>query len=436
MPLGDSITAGEYSSTGNGYRRVLYDELAAQGNTTEDFVGSLTGRNHMCDPDNEGHSGFTIANDAALTNQALGHYRPNVVTVMLGTNDMNQNLDAGNAPARLGSLIDQIVSAEPEAAVLVASIVPSTDPAIEARITAYNAALPAVVRARTDAGKQVAFVDMSAVGTADLANTLHPNDAGYQKIGDAFDDAVTAAIFAGWINTPVSTGTPVPKACVEPAGGGSSVSPPALDNPVRFANYNGDGQADYFAVAADGSARGYLYKGGDPDPTAGGGGGWHDQGVVAYGIGAPAGTIRPGDRVQFADVNGDNKADYLVVDPNTGTVDASLNTGGNAISPTGWQPSTRIAFGVGTPSGSSYIEMADINGDGKADYLVIVQFGPPHQHAGSGDLRDSMDSCPVCRARRTFWSIRAAHSRGGMPDRASCRSGTDGSCVTPIILSA
>ncbi len=361
MPLGDSITAGEYSTTGDGYRRVLYDELKAQGHTTEDFVGTLV-HGSMCDPQNEGHSGYTIANDAALTNQALATYRPNVVTVMLGTNDMNQNLDVANAPARLGSLIDQIVSAEPNATVLVASIVPSTDPAIEARITAYNAALPAVVGARRDAGKHVAFVNMSSVGTADLANTLHPNDAGYQKIGDIFDDGVSAAILAGWVTPPVTTSTPVPTACVEPTGGGS-VSPPALDNPVRFADYNGDGKADYLAVAADGSARGYLYKGGDP--VAGAPSGWHDQGVIAYGTGAS------GRNVAFADVNGDGKADYLVIDNNTGTVDASINTGGNSISPTGWQPSTRIAFGVGTPAGSSYVEMADINGDGKADYLVI-----------------------------------------------------------------
>src|SRR5689334_13802099 len=55
MPLGDSITWGVGSPSGNSYRSFLANKLTAEGHTL-DFVGS--GRNGtMSDPDNEGHSG-------------------------------------------------------------------------------------------------------------------------------------------------------------------------------------------------------------------------------------------------------------------------------------------------------------------------------------------------------------------------------------------
>ena len=65
MPLGDSITWGVGSSTGNGYRGPLWNRLAADGHPL-DFVGTVRGGS-MSDPDNEGHSGYRIDQIAALT---------------------------------------------------------------------------------------------------------------------------------------------------------------------------------------------------------------------------------------------------------------------------------------------------------------------------------------------------------------------------------
>ena len=58
MPLGDSITWGVGSSTGNSYRSALWNELASEGHAL-DFVGSQR-NGTMSDPDNEGHSGWRI----------------------------------------------------------------------------------------------------------------------------------------------------------------------------------------------------------------------------------------------------------------------------------------------------------------------------------------------------------------------------------------
>lgn len=56
LPLGASITAGQGSSDGNGYRSYLQQDLAG---TTMQYVGSLRSGS-MTDNYHEGHSGFTI----------------------------------------------------------------------------------------------------------------------------------------------------------------------------------------------------------------------------------------------------------------------------------------------------------------------------------------------------------------------------------------
>src|SRR3954466_3982352 len=69
MPLGDSITWGVGSPSGNSYRGFLGNKLTAEGHTL-DFVGS--GRNGtMSDPDNEGHSGWRIDQIAGIADSVL-----------------------------------------------------------------------------------------------------------------------------------------------------------------------------------------------------------------------------------------------------------------------------------------------------------------------------------------------------------------------------
>lgn len=81
--------------------------------------------------------------------------------------------------------------------------------------------------------------------------------------------------------------------------------------------------------------------------------------------------------VQFADLNGDGRAEYLYVGA-TGEVTAFLNLGGPSSNPAevSWEPQ-----GVISPSGlpasfqRSGVAFADIDGDGKADYLYIHAVG-------------------------------------------------------------
>ncbi|MEC3998048.1 ricin-type beta-trefoil lectin domain protein [Actinacidiphila sp. DG2A-62] len=230
MPLGDSITWGYASPSGNGYRGYLYNDLAAEGHA-QDFVGSLRGGT-MSDPDNEGHSGWRIDQIAGIADSVLAAYQPNVVTLEIGTNDLNGNYQVSTAPDRLRSLIDQITRDVPATTVLVGTVIVSTSGTEEAVRPGFNAALPAIVQGEQAAGKHVSLVDMSAVTTADLADQLHPNDNGYRKMADAFNAAVQAADAAGWIRPPGSAAagqvrSGIAGKCLDVNGGDSADGTPA-----------------------------------------------------------------------------------------------------------------------------------------------------------------------------------------------------------------
>lgn len=223
MPLGDSITAGLQSSTGNGYRGPLATALAGQVGTL-DFVGSRIDGT-MADPDDEGHSGYKIGDIASLTTGALNTYKPNIVTLDAGINDLGQNYAISTAPTRLASLIDQVLTAEPDATVLVAQLVINGDPTLESERVTFNNALPAIVQARANAGKHVYLVDMSALTTADLSGTLHPNDTGYQLMANAWDAAIQQVIAKGWITDPIAGSATRPTGAVY-----SGIAGKCLDN--------------------------------------------------------------------------------------------------------------------------------------------------------------------------------------------------------------
>ncbi|MFE5656034.1 ricin-type beta-trefoil lectin domain protein [Streptomyces sp. NPDC056517] len=251
MPLGDSITWGVGSSTGNGYRSPLRNRLAAEGHPL-DFVGTLRGGS-MPDSDNEGHSGYKIHEIAALADASLTRYRPNVVTLMVGTNDLNQSYQVSTATARLRALVDRITAAAPDATVLVASLVVSTSGSEEQYRAAYNQAVPHIVRDAQATGRHVAYVDMSSLTTADLADALHPNDAGYQKMADAFHRGIKTADGAGWLRNPVPAASPVRSGitgkCLDVSGAGTA------DGTAVQIRGCGDGADQLWSAYTDGTVR-------------------------------------------------------------------------------------------------------------------------------------------------------------------------------------
>jgi lysophospholipase L1-like esterase len=220
MPLGDSITDG-YTIPG-GYRVDLWSTVQHTGQPI-DFVGSLSnGPVSLGDKQHEGHAGWRIDQIDANVTGWLNSAQPEVVLLMIGTNDMLQEFDATNAPARLSALIDKITEHSPALQVIVASLPPLSSPIANQRVLNFNAAIPNIVSAKTANGKKVAFVDMyPALTLSDLDDGIHPNASGYTKLANAWYGALspflspasstpTPSLAPTLTHTPSPSATPVP----------------------------------------------------------------------------------------------------------------------------------------------------------------------------------------------------------------------------------
>lgn len=189
MPLGDSITFGDGSSHGGGYRKELWHAFANAGYDVE-FVGSERD-GALPDPVHEGHPGWEIDDIAEQVVGWLTEWRPTVVLLHIGTNDLDRDADVRGAPRRLGALIDSILLTQPAVTLYVASLSPVRDEIVQRRIDAYNFEVPRLVAERARAGHQVHYVDIAGLLTlADLADDLHPNDQGYAKMAAAWFKAL------------------------------------------------------------------------------------------------------------------------------------------------------------------------------------------------------------------------------------------------------
>jgi lysophospholipase L1-like esterase len=209
LPLGDSITQGAGSpAPGGGYRVELFHQAVSHGQSVR-FVGS--GANGPTEVDmvpfpraHEGHGGFTIEqiSDLITTNETIRTYKPDIVMLELGTNNVRSANDAGadqipQALAALGAIVDKILAADSHLYLIVAQITPTQNDASEGRVRMYNAGIPALVQARAAAGKHIAIVDVFSrfvanpdYRTAYFGSEVHPNGAGYVVLGDAWYSAV------------------------------------------------------------------------------------------------------------------------------------------------------------------------------------------------------------------------------------------------------
>lgn len=199
LPLGDSITWGFKSTDGCGYREKLLQDLTNNSNSVR-YIGSQHSGN-MSNNENEGHSGYKIADIAAATVPTLSQ-RPNIILLMAGTNDINFNFSLTTAPDRLRSLIQELIDACPDAAILVAQIIPSGDDDRQRQVVIYNTALASVVKDFATRGLHVMEVSMPTT-RQDLIDGIHPTEKGYLDMGDAWFTGINQAGQLGWIGEPV-----------------------------------------------------------------------------------------------------------------------------------------------------------------------------------------------------------------------------------------
>jgi lysophospholipase L1-like esterase len=200
LPLGDSITYG--APIPGGYRTRLCHDLANAGYSFT-FIGTLTdnpsgtltasGQTH-----HEGHRSYTIQNiDDNLNTYLSSSSDPDYILLMIGTNDFLGSASQSSrrsAIDRLDALIGHITNVRPTAHLIVANLTPRTDGDFESEIqTMFNPLVPGLVGKHAALGERVSFVDMHRVLLpSDLVDNAHPNGPGYDKMGDAWFQAIQA----------------------------------------------------------------------------------------------------------------------------------------------------------------------------------------------------------------------------------------------------
>ncbi|RBQ18552.1 hypothetical protein DP939_18815 [Spongiactinospora rosea] len=467
MALGSSTSYGEGSSDGNGYRDTadkgfndLVERNASGGPTVldtddatplVDWVGSVrVGK--MADREVEGWPGYRINEIAGKAQCAVKTYQPNLITLIAGGNDVIQDYQMGGAIGRLENLIEQVSADARGVTVLVGGVQPLRDAARDARGKAFTAQIPGMVDRLAGRGLHVVYADLGGLVRSDVGpDGIHPTDQGYEKIGKAFVAAAGKANDKNWIRRP---NPQAPDAGSDPCGmkddgpgrephppnrlgpgwddrgviqaqqfpsssrfwmvdinkdrkaefvtvdanqairfwwnGGPSgdkwtpfvegkisyvPQPGAVGNQLRFADIDGDDFPDCLVVNLKGGITAYTWKGENPegsrmcmkkyDGVAR---------VFADGSKGRELNIDPATKIRFADVTGGGRGDYLLIKPD-GTTTASYNRGFQVKGDKkwlDWTPPQKISGALQLPREIRY---ADLDGDKRADRILITAKG-------------------------------------------------------------
>jgi len=216
--IGDSITQSNADGDTSGSpRKSLYDKLNT-GGYTYSYTGHSTSDPGGLPSDaaylsHSGVSGATIgANLGGRTDITAGipgwwssgrlaTVKPNVILIMIGTNDTDINLNVTTAPDRLTTLVNTIY-AQPgigNPTIFLASIPPNkSSTAANDRVIAFNAAIPGIVTAFQNQGKDVYFVDqystIDANRTGLMGDNLHTNAAGNDALAQNWYNAIQSRV--------------------------------------------------------------------------------------------------------------------------------------------------------------------------------------------------------------------------------------------------
>lgn len=224
LPLGDSITAWN-----GAYRAPLQKKLKADG-YHYDFVGTQTDKYQSDhDGDHEGYSGARIDQvydklygnpnawgGAVEANDSVKNNQPDLILVMLGTNDMRQGLWPSSGwgdPSitiltNYEKLLRAMLKDSPEAEIILCGILRNTsgdiDPAhdwekndtdnnepIAPRIEPFNKALKEMVERLAAEGLAITWVNPhDAITEAMIRDGIHPTDEGFTVLGDVFYEGI------------------------------------------------------------------------------------------------------------------------------------------------------------------------------------------------------------------------------------------------------
>ena len=232
MPLGDSITQWQCGTLGNatsaandrgdvasfgGYRGPLFESLQRQWGSLYSFES--VGGQHGCGS-HEGHSGWTCEMLADIIVESATAYKPDVVLLMCGTNDLwyrpytKNPILGGNVSQvldRINLILERLYSVAPDTTVLLSTISDinatkcltypqaACPPSMPADIVSVNDALPArVVAPSRAAGRKIFLHDVNAEAQWEEKDYftwgIHRSEAGFKKMAASWEKAIMAHV--------------------------------------------------------------------------------------------------------------------------------------------------------------------------------------------------------------------------------------------------
>jgi len=223
--IGDSITQSNADGDPNGSpRKSLYDLLKANGysfsytgNHTRNSEGLPMSGNSPADNlyhYHTGFSGYLITQGSSpkrkriggigsglskyWTSGRLASVKPELILIMLGTNDIGHGYEIGDAPARLATLLDDIYALPGvgNSTIFLASIPPNRrSDAERANVVLFNESIPGIVDSYRAKGKKIFFVDQFTPLDNEYKknmrrDNLHPNATGNDTMAQAWFEAI------------------------------------------------------------------------------------------------------------------------------------------------------------------------------------------------------------------------------------------------------
>lgn len=244
MAVGDSITDG-YSEQ-DGYRKYFYHRLVDQKKYSIDMVGSkdwgssatwdFDDGTYSYDPANTGYSGYTIQSYQYNNQNRIGILEtissgekkdiiqttsPEIVLLMIGTNDIMDSYKMDEIQTRLQALVDEIYRQKSDVTLMIMSPLPIDAPVsgwlqqdtMNTNIKTCMTAIKKIVDAEKASGKKCEYLATNELFTkqtdytAYLNDYCHPNRAGYTLMGNYLADVVDSYLRTGSVNVDSSTET-------------------------------------------------------------------------------------------------------------------------------------------------------------------------------------------------------------------------------------
>ncbi|OBS29554.1 hypothetical protein FPOA_03491 [Fusarium poae] len=394
MPLGASIVSGVGSSTGNGFRKPLRDQLRYKG-WLVNMVGSKQNGN-MKDRDFEATSGFTIDQVRDAARNSYG-YKANVVLMNVGTNDANQNKVDG-AGDRLEGLLNDLWNSDgmSKTYVVVSSVLRRNDATAEKNRKEINEQYQKLVKRLKSVGKPITYIDID-IPLNELTDGIHPNDTGHKKMAIKFWYAIEWGFKAGLIAEAApmtkSTGNTCDKQPGQAQYGGVTQKGSGDDDGIYYHNSQEMGTVWSYTSEFDRDQWFFtrLYGTKYDDIV----GWWYANEKLSFATwknngGGKFSKVSDLDTKLFCnvrgiwwvDINNDGYDDFLCVSPNGDTLASINNRDGTATSPPTFKNIGMIKGNVGYKQ--DRVRWGDIDGDGRSDYMIIDDSGNVHAWRNSG----------------------------------------------------